>query len=395
MLKRLIFLVVMGLCVTVVGGQLIDKTITVYFGPTDTTGDSAMAISFRVDNALDSHMYMDTFVTGASAADSTACSWTSPVHSMILRFGAITATPTLIDTTVATGLGLVGCTAVYNTTTELGMEYSTSTAADATLEKCVDGFIAAWDAVTILADSIDAQDSVTYVKLVSRFSEHNFGARWSVQLGSSAGAPTDSLDTTSSVDPTIAIVCEGMVAAVNTAMSGVLTSVTDTNGSGVVDSFIVTSDDPGLAFTVYFGDSISDNGDTLHGQLNVTSYSGHTDTIEERDFISLVSRAGNNLYPEIISIDLSAADDTLAGFGDVDSGYLWLYTVFDDEWHLIACDTVDSLPVNLRAANAGPVADSLYKTKLAVVWRVADTVSDTVIDNITYTIDINCLLGPK
>jgi len=385
--KRLIFLAVIGLWLTtgwVLSGQLVEKTITVYFGATDTTVDTAMAISFSVSQGLDSFKYIDTFVTGSAAVDSTAVSWTSGVQTMIWTLGTIDATPTLLDTVA---IGVVGCTLTL-AGGDKGIEYDLSTGDDATLATALDSFCAIWAAVPALKDSVYAQDSGTYIKFVSRFSEVTFTAEWTVKMS------TDSTDTTGYTTE-IWHVCDSMSAALNTAIGTALTSSVDTNESGVVDSFIVVSDDPGLVFTVYFGDSVSDNADTVHGQLNVTSYSGHTDTIE--GLMSLVTndRGSPNLYPEIISIDLSAADDTLAGFGDADSGYLWLYTVFEDEYHLIACDTVDSLPVNLRKVYAGPVADSLFKSKLALVWRVADSVSDTIINGITFDIDVDCLLGPK
>ncbi len=388
MIKRLIFLILVSLATLVVSGTYFEDPRVVTMN-TDTTGDTARVIKFEPKVALDSYVYSCTLSIPTLAADSMDdISWTSPLQSMRLDFGVITATPTLIDTTVATGLGLVGCTAVFASANEVGMEYSTSTAANATLATAIDGFVTAWQAATALSDSITAEDSVTYVKLVSRYSELTFDGRWSMQLGSSAGAPTDSLDTVSSVVPTIASVIDSLVVTANAADSG----ANYVTASDSTTFYIIQSDDQGLNFFVQAASGFhADTLDTTHTQLNVTSYSGKTDTI---DIVGLIQRDGN-LYPEYSRFILKPCTTTAAGLGLSDSGYLWLYTVFDDEYFLIAADTCTDLPCTLRVAYDGPVADSLFKAYLALGWRVADSSSDTVLPFLEYPIEVNYILGTK
>jgi hypothetical protein len=375
-IKRLTFLAILGLIVGLVyAGQIIDETRTALF-ETTTAGDTAMVIAFTVSQGLDSHDYLDTFVTGSGAEDSTVAKWTSPLQTMIFALAGNTASPTKLDTA---GIGVVGCTAVF-AAQELGIEYDLSSGADSTIETAVDSIVDIWNKRTNLKDSIVAQDSVTYVKLVSKFGQAKFTARWSIKM------TTDSTDTAGAIT-TVGMVCDSMNAAINAALSAVLSSVIH----ATEDSFLVTSDDPGLPFTVYFGDSISDNGDTVHGQLNVTSYSGKTDTI--KNLVGLI-RSDGNLYPEIIRIVLKPCTTTAQGLGLSDSGYLWLWTVFADEYHLLKADTCAELPCTLRLPYAS-VDDSLFKQKLALGWRIADTTSDSVMIVLEYDIDVNYTLGRK
>lgn len=368
MYKRLIFLLVIGFCGTwVISGDYEQKTLTLVFN-TDTSGDTAQNMAMIVGQGIDSFTYFDTFISGS---DTTVPSWTSPLQS-------ITITP-------------VHATATYSCSVAFASEDTLEFAivldgSDTTTALIVDSLVYFFNNTTDLEDSVVAHDSVTYVKVISLFSEVTFGGRWELQFDVTS---TGDLDTASTIT-TPEMAGDSLAAALNAAAPTIYNAVPPL----VTDSFYIIARDAGKPFTLIFGDTVTDNGDTATFQVNVTSWSSKTDTIES--LLSLVGRRYEpSLYPEIIKLTLKASSTTDAGIGLSDSGYLWLYTVFDDEYHLLAADTADSLPFTLRQPYTGSEADSLFKPKLALVWRIADTSTSEVVGSIRYDLDLTYLLGTK
>ena len=143
---------------------------------------------------------------------------------------------------------------------------------------------------------------------------------------------------------------------------------------------------------VYAGEVI----ERTHTVYLTTVDTGGSESVRHDTIKNLVGlvHSDHNMYPEIIRIILKPSATTAHGMGLSDSGYLWLYTVFADEYHLLGCDTQAALPCTLRLPYAGPPADSLFKEKLALEYRIVDTLSDFS-QRAEYDIDINYILGEK
>lgn len=369
------------------GGQVVDKTYSnLYLHVDSSTGDVIQVLGLTPSYGIDSFLYACTVMT--AALDSSYGYFTSPSQKMIFTIGVVTATPTLIDTIT---IGPIGCTVVYASTGERGIEYDPSTGADATLAVALDGIKALWDAFDDLDDSISCEDSGTYLKLRSLESEIDFGGRWSMQLGSSAGAPTDSLDT-ASVITTDTIAVEGMAAAINldATLAAAITASTSN------DTLILTSDDAGTPFTWIGADSTGDHtGDTNTIVVNVAGNSTIQDTF---DLVQLIH--DNYVYNQVYaSFVLGASATEKQGYGLSDSGYLWLYTVFNGVFHLLDSAVANSLPVTLTVRLPDSIdishgMDTLFKERLSLVWRVSDTASDTIM-NVTHSIEANWILKDR
>lgn len=241
------------------------------------------------------------------------------------------------------------------------------------------------NAETNLTDSITAQDSGTYVKLISNFGSDKFGGRWTHVC-------TDStLDTAIHAGVnTTAMTCDSMAAKVNAEDT---LSKYSTGANSGDTGWTVTSDDRGLDIKLFLADTATD---TTRTQANVTSVSAITDTFSLAKFlIPLVGEGfrGSGLYGDII---LQPASDTVWGFGASDSGYLWLLTgrIVDTGivYVVLAKDSANSLPCTLHVAKIHAAAnDTIFHNFLGLAWRVRDTLTDTVI-NAQYPVSVDLIV---
>lgn len=336
--------------------------------------DTAQVMQVTPTTALDSFTYACTLKT--SEDDSGFVDWDSPLQKMILTLGEVTAGVNHLDTAT---IGVVGCTVVFASTDELGIEYDLSTGADANRTTAVDSIVDIWNNATNLKDSIEAQDSASYIKLVSKYSQLTFGGRWTMQLASGAGAPTDSLDTTSYIT-TIEMVCDSLVSLINAddTLSSVMTATDST------DSIIFTSDQPGLAYTWIGADSTMDgSGDTATITGNATGWSTGSDSIGWFSMTAPVTF--NALQARII---LSASSSTSGGYGETDSGFLYLYGEGAGKYNTLEVDSCDALPCTLfvNLPDTGLYADTMYRDMIRMGWKVTDTVSNSTSGPYTHNI---------
>lgn len=360
--NRLMVLPVLAVVVFVIAfaGDVVHKTIIVDLNIT-TAGDTAQVWKFR-PVAFDSFTYSDSFAYEADQGEDQSIEWVSSVQTMII-------TPTLDQSST------YACSVAFDGGT-IGIEKDYATGVN-TLAALIDTLVALINGKAGLTDSVEAEDSVTYIKLVSLFSQGTFTARWTMVLDVAGG--TGTLDTAAHVSlTTIEMICDTMPVLIN-ADVGLAAFVTAANSGDTV--YTVTSDDPGVAFLggVWGGtdgaaltaDSLQD---TVHVQANVASRSVSTDTFHLARII-YTDKEYNSMTAMFI---LDTPETEKQGINGGDSSYIWLYSVFNGEYFLLDGDSVATGSCTLRVVlenTAG--SDTLFKEYLALGYRMADTASDT------------------
>lgn len=375
------------------GARTVDKTLYAEFATT-TAGDTAQVSKITPILAIMGFEYKDSisYWNPADSTDTTAhsqISWTAPMQAMILTIADLTADEGAVDSTV---LGTISCSAQFVAET-LGFDFDVSECADSSLATLIDSLVDIFNKVTDLTDSIDAQDSGAYIKLVSLESEGVNQGAWSISLFSSAGAPTDSCDTVTGANMvTIAMVCDSMVAAANA-------SDTFPDYMTAYDSatfYIIQSDDAGLLFYYTFYNHADTHGTLTASQANVTSFSFITDTFSVAEFGPLLATEvfrGSGIMGWII---LHPSEDTEQGFGESDSAKIWLYSIDRADSNLIYSvldeDSCDALPCSCRVDIIHAAAnDTIFGYQLGLGYRVRDSVSDTVI-NALYRMSVDLII---
>ena len=482
-LKIFALLGLLGIALTVwAGGARVVSRLEPATLSVVTTGDTAQVVKVR-PRALDSFVYLDSFkyqadtgvaqlitmttdakrvkITPTTAIESftytdsivgiglPAVEWVSPQYEMQL-------TPTF-----TTG-GTYMCTVVYASGARIGFNFDTTQVTSGGSydnDSLVDDIDSIWNQIAGINDSIQNDDSATYILLRDSFSTETHGGRWTTVISSdmdttttvittvtmvvdsmviavnAAANVTDSVvaedsatyyiikndepqpaleggwsvvvfgedgdnqtvdsaqDTTTSYEPSVQVICSTFAALIN-ADAGLDSFVTAANSGDTV--YTVTSDDNGVQFFLaVFGGGVADSAqDTVYTQTNVTSYSAIQDTA----WVGGLANSGIAYDGIIFRAIIDSIPTANQGMGLSDSGYIWLYTTFADEWHLIAVDTQASLPCTLRyvqekpyAGGSFPFTDTLLKEELLVVWRIADSASDTTA-TLPYEIQIDYIL---
>lgn len=346
---QILFLVLFGLTVWAGIGIHESKTISLYV---NDSGDTAQVSLLHTFTAVDSFRYVDTFSYQADTSAHQTIVWTSPVHSMII-------TPT-VDTA-----SLYACSVGFASDT-LGIAFD-ATGMAPVLATLIDSLVANLNGLAGLTDSVDFQDSVSYIKAVSLYSQKTFTGRWKFEYGITGG--TGTIDT-SSIITTLAMISDSMVAAIN-ADAGLDSFVTAANSGDT--GYTITSDDKGVLFYATTLNHADTGGTLAASQANVTSWSTIQDTFQ------LLRHLDNNSHNAILSnFRINASTDTTNGIGGSDSCYLWLYSTFINagtkEYYLLD-SFVGAVPGSLRYVSVAN--DTLLKEALSIVWRVADTASDT------------------
>lgn len=342
----------------VIGGgtRVVNETKHAEFAITDS-GDSAVVIQFQPAFAIDSFVYHDSIQYTADTSLWDTVSWLTGVQTFIL-------TPGIVDSSTN-----IACTVVFKGGVKLGFALNPGDAY-ITAAKICDTLTYAFNNTTTLKDSVLAQDSGTYVKLKSKYSEVTNDTNWGFIKVLAGGSGT--LDTTRRT-ATIKMVCDTMAAKINA-----LDSARFWTAANVGDTvYTLTSDDKGLMLWATNTDTTQD---TTTLQDNVTSKSARTDTLwftiplVEDDF------RGSGVYGDIILQPIEA--DTAYGIGISDSAWIWLLTGRPVDtgivYTVIAKDSAAALPCTLHVAKPHAAAnDTIYHNFLKIAWAVSDTMTDT------------------
>lgn len=347
-----------------------------------TAGDTAEVTTRMPVVAVDSFVYIDTFSYHADTTAHKTITWLSPLQ--VARI-----TPTAIDSST-----VYSCSVAFQAQT-LGFDLDPGDAY-VTAAKICDTITYLFDNTTNLKDSIDAQDSTTYVKIVSKFSEKTFTGNWAVHYGVTGG--TGTLDTGANGGGTVttkAMICDSMVAKINanTGLDSFLTAVVTATDT----TFTITSDDAG----VLFWDSSLNPADTYstvtRTQANVTSWSSSSDTVELDPAIIAASGINWNWTGINSFFKIAASADTTWGIGKKDSvklrllskrlkGAAWEITVLaQDSCAACPCSLEYVLPPDTARA-AITIGENLF-----LYWLVKDSASDTTKD-ILYPINLDYIL---
>ena len=352
-MRRLVLVALMGLAITAVaGGFKFSKSYDVTFH-VNQNGDTTEMIAMTIESEMDSFPYMDTFAVVAKT-DSVIVTWLSPAMVAYITPGGVDTTATL------------ACSVSYASTDIPGFEYVIPE--DTVMANMIDDLVDSLEAIAGINDSITVEDSVTYIKLIAKFSTETHEGRWSLVYDGD-------LDT-SYTRTTVAMWCDSFMTAINASDAGDYVTASDST-----DSIYVISDQPGLLFDIYLGDSTVA---TDTAQANGTAYSTRQDTFNIGHFMK------NDFGADavIAQIILNASTDTAHGIGEVDSGYVWLYTDLAGVYYLLDSVVANSLPCTLYYAVS---LDTLLKDGMWATWRVADTASDATYEA-TYSIDVDYLL---
>jgi hypothetical protein len=308
-------------------------------------------------------VYLCTLVTGYSASDSGVIKWTSPVTTR--RFSVD------LDATVPdTAINYV-CTVDLGTN-KYGFIYDPSDGDDSTLALLLDNLVDSFNNVAGMKDTIAAEDSATYIKLVGEIAQIGLegDARWTLVLG-------DSITESDSSFTTVAMACDSMVAYANADD----TASVYITGYDSTTFWIIQSDKKGLAVSAFLGDTTQD---TARSQSNVTSRSVYHDTIFlSQNILNGQQAKGIN---GVFILD-SSLTTTSQGIGLNDSCQL-VFAVGRQRssasgviFELFELDsaTATDLPCSLRVSRdpAAAGADTLFKEYSFLVVYVSDTSTDT------------------
>lgn len=357
--------------------------------------------------AKNTEQYVDTFILGGG--DTLVATYTSDGTATVAEItsnmtDSINATATLGDSVLA-----VDATTHYlvkpehsSRTTGYTMDFTLITCDDqdtatdtarASLATFCDSITAYINATSDLTDSVEAQDSATYVKIVSLFSQETFTERWVFLLDTTA-AVAGSLGTKDQTICTAAMVCDSMVVKVNADDTA---SVYVTAANSGDTAFTITSNDNGLGFS-YFSD---DFADTVSTQGNVTSWSTNWDTLQLD--IPLMD-LGFQVTDMWLRVTLNACSVTAQGLGNSDSCEMKLYSaigrtlakqngrdsVLGDTLVMIRHDTGTTIPYTL-VLDTSSIETSLLE-RLVLEYLIADSATDSIMHNLRYHITYDVIL---
>lgn len=319
------------------------------FSITDA-GDTARVVTITPSHAVDSFHYHCSLSFHADTGSWDTVSWTSSVQTMII-------TPTVdVATTYSCSV------AFKEEPVTLGVEKDYS-AGVATVEALIDTLVDMINKKAGLTDSVTAEDSVTYIKLVSNFSQVSFGdERWTMIMVTAGGAGT--LDSAAHVSlATVAMVCDSMVATINASDSEAYFTAYDST-----TKYIVQSDKKGLTFHIAPTDTVQDD-DSSTTQENVMSISSDSGTVS----LDMV-RGFKHLDGIII---LALGPYSAMSVGNSDSAIVTLYSVGPDGRKIITVDTCPQVPCTCDVMIHSNVGDTALERQIEFHWYVDDTLSDT------------------
>lgn len=299
----------------------------------DQTGDSAVITKFNLFTARDGYKYCDSIRCSSTKI---AAAWTSPMQ--VRRVAVAASIDTTKTDTLHVDLG----------TNKTGVVYAVANLAW-TRAQYIDTIVARFNAVTTLADTVVAQDSTTYIKLVGLIAMDNLegDARWTLDV---TNASTNLVESDSTFT-TVKMVCDSMVTTIN-ALVTVNDSVTAAVDGDTV--YTVTADRPGwsMVFKVAPEDTTQD---TVHIQVAKASSSYDTTVVSLP--IKMWYGGWNSLMGDFV---FPASLTTTKGYGTLDSIWFYLYKTWrvPGSEVIIAADS-GTLPRTFHVA-LDTKADSLY-----------------------------------
>lgn len=343
------FVILLALCVY--ARETVDRhTSQVAYLDVSTGANVAQVVNLVDFAGTDSFVYSDT-------VNDTACDWTSPLQVMHVTLNSLDSSAHYACSVTFAGADILGV--------------DVTSAADTDWPDVTDSLVSKINQATNLKDSVVAAsvDDTTF-SITSKFGQETFTDRWTTKVNSV-------LDTATYTITTPAMVCDSMAAYIN-AGQGLVTAAN--SGDTIIS---LTANTAGLAYTIAAGDT---SIDTSLGTANTNSWSSNQDTL----LFQRVDWGARSLSSRFI---IGASADTMNGVGKSDSGYLWLYHVWNDIDYVLAGSTaVATVPCTLSVNIADAAGnDTVFKEKLALVYRIADTCS-TKDTTITYTIDEDYLL---
>lgn len=333
-----------------------------------TAGDTALVLKVTPSTALDSFQYIDT-IQPKSGGTKYVVAWTSPLWAIRLRVDSATTAATSCSLYVNGTKRLVGFTQT----------------ASPTIAKACDSFVALINAVTGVKDSLVAQDSNTYVKIVSKFAQNHTqipATRFYGVRGGAVGSKDMKLHFDTAWATTIALTCDSLKRIADT-----LTGFEDSVGlSDSTTFYTVYAKQKGLPFVFKAADSAEDGAtDTSTLVSNKTSYSSKTDTVWLGEIADRNWNATAMLFKATFKAGKSTAD-TLGHCQFLDSASIQIYTVseLDGSWFFLDSfvgDTVGNRTMTKRIVKTGMTSgagiDTLFKGPLVAIIRVVDSTSDT------------------
>ena len=357
-MKRLLFMLLvaaLAIAVFAVEPYELDYTAPVAFTITDAA-DTARAINFTPSTGLDSFLYHDSikYPADTSGGDFDTVSWVAPPQQMRITLALDDVVP---DTSITYSCSLDLGTNIT------GFEYDPSGLDDTTLALLIDNLVDSFNNVTTMKDTILAEDSVTYIKIVSKKAQIDLegDARWTMKV-------SDSLDTAAIWVTSVADVCDSMVAAINGLDSSHYWTAYDSTTHYTIEG---NKNNAGIWFFAVYTDTAQD---TTHGADSVSSESTDSGTV-------VLTSACLGFGVARGKATLVYADDAGYGMG-VDSCILHLYSgsIYGGR-NLIVAETCASVAAcTLGWSLAGDYADSIIDEDLQLWWWIIDTTTDTTLD---------------
>ncbi len=372
-LREILILAVLALCL--IAGTDYDRYTSGMTGGKSSleviysdVNDTAQVILFEPTTGRDSFPYSDTIGGAWAATYDSVITWTPP--PMIVRLDITSP----IDS-AATYYCLLDCgTSVYGYTYDPpGIDTTVATFSAAMVDSI--------NNVVAMKDTIQGEDSIANGYVLCRWLVAQDGlegdARGVIRVG--AGDAGTELAIGDSTIVTIEMVCDSMAAYIN-AFDTVSNHVTAVNSGD--SGYTVTADKKGEAFTGQVGDTAQD---TTLTQANVTSLTVSVDT-----FPVVGDTRGKKSLSASILIDPNPGSAADAGIGNDDSGYIYVYGVYEnmgfaDTWKLLDSHRTDGLPTSLSFRVPDDVGDTTLGTQIWMVTKIYDSCTD-VNDTLTYTL---------
>lgn len=332
------------------GGKNILITIT-------NAGDTAKVYRIGGFTGRDSFDYIDTiYVERNIAHDSSesAVTWLSPLQVQRITLGSEFAGR--FDTTLTVSCSLDMGTNRY------GFDYTVNDGVTDTLFAIViDSLVARWNAESGMSDTTIAHDSVTYIKIISKFANDSYlesADRWTLYLG-------DSVNRGDSVYTTVAMVVDSMIDAINADSIG--SYVTATAHDDKDTAYLVSTNTKGWYLKVSPGDTAQDTTVTV---ARKTSVSVTTDSF----YIEGGQTWGfKTLQADIVLRNQLSAE---AGLGVADSAIVWLYAVKGHENYRIDSARCTVIPCTLIVNLHSNVGDTVLHDYLMVKYYTYDTLTE-------------------
>ena len=234
--------------------------------------------------------------------------------------------------------------------------------------------------VWIEFDISDAGDTAQVMTFHVREAVNSYPYQCTLNVG---GEATVGTWTSPASGTDVAMVCDSMVNEINVNDTASLYVVAANVGD---TAFTVTALKKGLAFTAQGVRWHADTLDTVHTQLNITSWSLDSATIP------LSTTDGFKTLQGVVILNAEANE--YAGLGNADSGALWLYTKNPYGAMIVVDSTAIAagLPCTLAVEVPEATGDTLLEYDLWLKWLITDSCSDINFADIRYPLWMNLKL---